>query len=157
MATYTPSEGRQGCYTTFKQFWDDPLTGWQTIAELTEEPYVQYENVRTQEQLDENDIDDAWLKIYVRHNTSESTSFGNGRANYEARGRVFIDIKVPLNDGLLLGDDLVNVVKRAFQGKRAPGIYCGIVFEGATVNELGAGERWCEYRVVASFEYDEAT
>lgn len=157
MATYTTGQARNGMYTTFQLTWDDAALGWQSITELTAEPYVQYENVRNEEAHDEVDTDQVWLRISVRHSTSESDSFGSGRANYEAIGRVFVEIFTPLNDGLILADDLVNVVKRAFQGNRAPGDFCGIVFEGATVNELGNEGGWNKTNVVISFRYDEAT
>lgn len=158
MAEYKTREARDGIYSTFKATWDDPTLGWQGLqAEhgLTLEPYIRYENLE-QEDTREPQPNEPWIWFVVRHNESENATFGNGRPNYEATGTAILQIFTPIGPALTLSDDLVNVAKRAFQGKRGIGDFCGIVFRSVRPNEIGVSERWHQTNVLVAFEYDEA-
>lgn len=82
-------------------------------------------------------------------------SFGSGRPNYKVLGFVVVKLYVPKDTGLTLADDMVNIVKRAYQGFRGTGVADSLVLRGTTTNEEGAKDRWFVIRTVTPFEYED--
>ena len=156
MTAYCIEEATDGLFSTFKQTWDDPELGWRSIPGLTEEPHVRYTNLGEENEKDVS-TDKPWLWISVMHSEPENVTFGMGRPVYEARGVVFIQVFTPLGKGLTLDRRIVKVVKRAYQGRRGPGEFCGIIFRGVRPRELGNEGRWHQTNVTVNFEYDEDT
>lgn len=156
MTTYTTRQGRDGIYSTFRATWVDPTLGWQSLVPaLAAEPYVRYANL-AEETSKQPQPNEPWIWFTVQHDDSINDSFGAGRPQYEASGTAILQIFTPIGNALTLSDDLVNVVKRAFQAKRGINEFCGIVFRSVRVNEIGISERWHQTNVLVDFEYDEA-
>lgn len=137
------------------EMWDDAwqaTDGWAALPGVSVEPPVFYENIAP----DEAPTSDAIkVEIYVQHSDKPMDSFGNGRPNYKAVGFVVAKLYFPKDQGLTLGDLMVNVARRAFQGKRGTGVADSLVLRGLSSNEEGAQDRWFVIRTVTPFEYED--
>lgn len=159
----TVRQARDGIYSTFDAFWDDPECGWRSIEgfgdtpPLRPEPIIRYENVRQEETAEPQPLE-PWINFSVRHNDTVFQGFGGPdlRGLYEGFGVVILQIFTPIGCSLTLADDMVNVAKGALQGTRGTGEFCSLVFRGATVNEIGVDDKWHQTNVIVPFEYDEA-
>lgn len=149
---YTYGQARGFIYETFQTHWDS-ANGWAKTG-LTVEPEVQYENIT---KMDAPDTDVPFVRVQVRHVGGGQDSFGqDGEGTFRVSGIVTVQVFVPKDQqGLILHDALVNVVKRAFRGQRAVGDGCGIIFRRVRLNEQGSDERFFGANVLADFEYDE--
>lgn len=159
MSTYTTNEARTGIYETFYQHWIS-ADGWASITDLSTEPKVVFENIISEPSggvVEEADTSEHWVRVQVRHNESEMSSFGeDGEGRFQAVGIATMQVFSPLDQsGLIIHDQLVNVCRRAFRGKRGYDEYCGIVFRRARINEIGPDGRWFASNVLVDFEYDE--
>jgi hypothetical protein len=160
--SYTRSEAREYMYATFKARWDDETLGWAGVLdaegeELEIEPQVFYDN-NTPDTDPPSDY--PWLRVYIRHfNDGEQLAMADGgRKLFERQGLVIIDIRVPPGTGLNVADQLVNVCKSAFEGRRAAGDGVGIVFSNVRAPEEGEGakpKKDFAVSVLADFSYQE--
>jgi len=135
------------------EMWDDAWNatdGWEALPGVSVEPPVYYENIAPDEAPRTSAIK---VEIHVQHSDKPMESFGDGRPNYKAVGFVVARLFVPKDQGLTLADSMVNIARRAFQGRRADN---GLVLRGLTVNEEGAQDRWFVIRTVTPFEYEDA-
>lgn len=140
-------QAREALYQMWLDAWE-ATDGWIALPGVTVEPPVFYENIAPE---DAPETDAIKVEIHVQHSDKPMESFGNGRPNYKAVGFVVAKLYVPKDQGLTLGDLMVNVARRAFQGKRSD----SLVLRGLTSNEEGAQDRWFVIRTVTPFEYED--
>jgi len=141
------SEARQALYDMWDDAWQ-ATDGWAALPGVSVEPPVYYENIAPDEAPRTDAIK---VEIHVQHSDKPMESFGNGRPNYKAVGFVVAKLYFPKDVGLTLGDLMVNVARRAFQGRRSD----SLVLRGLTSNEEGATDRWFVIRTVTPFEYED--
>lgn len=144
-------QARDAMYAMWKAAWD-ATDGWVALDGVAVEPPVYYDNVAPDTPPG---ADKVRVDIAIQHSDAPMGSFGNGRPNYDAVGFVVVKLYVPKDQGLTLADDMVSIVKRAFQGKRGTGIADSLVLRGTTVNEEGVKDRWFVIRTVTPFEYED--
>ena len=144
-------QARNALYQMFKDVWDDPTFGWAGLG--IAEPAVYYDNVRGDGNAPR--ADKVKLEISVYHDAKPTDSFGAGRPTHKAEGFVVVKVYTPKDTGLTLSDDLVNIVKRAFQAKRGTGVADSLVLRGMNPSEEGALDRWYLVRAVTPFEYED--
>lgn len=140
-------EARAALYQMWEDAWQ-ATDGWAALPGVSVEPPVYYENIAPDEAPRSDAIK---VEIYVQHSDKPMESFGNGRPNYKAVGFVVAKLYVPKDQGLTLGDLMVNVARRAYQGRRSD----SLVLRGLTSNEEGATDRWFVIRTVTPFEYED--
>lgn len=101
----------------------------------------------------------AWGRIVIRHRTAEQATlqgdalYGSG-TRFEKFGDVTVQIFQPVqpNGGVVLGQELADVAKAAFEGERTAN---GIWFQNVVITEVGVDGPWFQFNVTASFRYDE--
>jgi len=143
-------QARDAIYSMWDDAWQ-ASDGWPTLG-LAEEPPVFYDNVAPDNPPQASEVK---VEILVQHSEKPMRAFGPGRPHYEATGFVVVKLFVPKDTGLTLADDMVNIVKRAFQGKRGTGVADSLVLRGVSSNEEGAKDRWFVVRTVTPFEYED--
>lgn len=144
-------QARDAIYSMWKEAWE-ATDGWAVLDGVSVEPPVFYDNVAPDTPPDANKIK---VEVMVQHSDTPMASFGSGRPNYDAVGFVVVKLFIPKDRGLTLADDMVNIVKRAFQGKRGTGVADSLVLRGVSTNEEGAKDRWFVIRTITPFEYED--
>lgn len=97
----------------------------------------------------------AWARVTVAHNVGGQATLANesGQRRFRHVGIVTVQIFTPTGDGQVLSDQLITIVKDAFEGvTTTPG---RVIFRRTRVNEVGQEGQWFQVNVLADFEYDE--
>lgn len=160
MKSYDYLEAYQHLLRTFKTTWSDQTYGWESIADLDDEPLVEWPNLdgkRSNPDSKTASDDEAWIRVFVKHHESDQHTFGeSGCRVFTRTGMIGVDIFTPLNIGLKLPYQLAKVCKRPFEGQRGVGEGSGIIFRSVRLRERDDyKKRWAHSSVLADFEYDE--
>jgi len=96
----------------------------------------------------------AWGRATVLHTGSNQASLANhaGVRRFRRTGVVVVQLFTPPGGGQVLSDDLVTVVKNAFEGITTTN---GVVFLNVTPRDIGQSGGFYQANVQADFEYDE--
>lgn len=153
--TYNQGEARGYLTEAFFERWSAP-EGWDSIAALSTEPSVNWDNVHKETGAESPpDTDACYLELVVRHaDNAAATLGGEGQRRFTERGFVRVDFYVPLDAGMGLRDELSRVVKYCLQPRRLTGEGCGIVIDRVVVREVGPGPTHYDSYALAFFHYD---
>ena len=96
----------------------------------------------------------AWGRATVLHTGSAQASLANhaGVRRFRRTGVVIVQLFTPPGGGQVLSDDLVAVVKDAFEGITTTN---GVMFLNVTPRDIGQSGGFYQANVQADFEYDE--
>lgn len=97
----------------------------------------------------------AWARATMQHGSGGQATLSNevGARRFRYTGAVTVQLFTPTGDGLVLSDQLVQVVKNAFAGVTTnPG---NIHLRNVRSQEIGQDGVWFNTNVLADFEYDE--
>lgn len=104
----------------------------------------------------EPDPTKPWAEVVVRHVTGVQSTLSQdtGKRRFEKGGVVTVAVYAPLGavGGLGTGELLVEVAKKAFEGKATAN---GVWFRNARIVEVGHDRAWYHWNVIADFVYDE--
>jgi len=94
-----------------------------------------------------------WVRIEMRHNVGGQAGFGDGVRRYRRVGIITVEVFTPMGTGFdALHDELVQIVKDAFEGKTTPS---DVEFRDVSPKEVGPTGPWFQSDVNIAFEYDE--
>lgn len=126
------------------RIYQDFVTAWGATSPFT------FDN----EEFDPPNPPAAWVRLTVRHNTSQQESLGPaGRRKYERGGSVFVQCFTPLDSGVSAADNLATVVRSTFEGKTLTPE--NVRFTEVIVREIGPDGEWYQMNVEAVFTYTE--
>ena len=97
----------------------------------------------------------AWARAMVRQTTGTQVALSGdeiGVARHTHTGFLMVQIFTPLGEGLVLSDQLADIVKNGVRGKRTAS---GVVFRDVRTPDIGPDGQFFHKQVVADFEYDE--
>lgn len=92
----------------------------------------------------------SWARFTIRHELGRNKAIGN--KSFLRQGNIFIQIFVPVGDGLSASDDLAKIVAGAYEGTSTPG---GAWFRNVTAREIGRDGNWTQFQVRVDFEWTE--
>lgn len=140
----TFQEARDAVLGRFKAQWDAD-----TPAVTGSVPPVQWQNVR---EPAAEDTGAPWARVFINHQPSgDHTLGGEGNRLFERLATVFVQIFVPVGEGLALADQLAKIAADAFEGKRAGEVW----FRNVRMQEVGPDGPWFQVNVSATATYDE--
>ena len=97
---------------------------------------------------------DDWVRLSVRHNTSNQESLGGvGFRKFERGGSVFVQCFTPLDKGRAGADALAEAARNIFEGKTLSPE--SIRFTNTIVQEIGEDDGWYVVNVESLFTYTE--
>ncbi len=95
-----------------------------------------------------------WARFSVRHTASTQETLGKvGNRRFARFGSAFTQIYTDTDSGTSDVDDLVQVVREAFEGVRLVGTT--VRFMDVIVRETGVDGKWFQTVIEAEFQYDE--
>lgn len=151
---YTITQAKGHIFGTFKTRWDDNTLGWNSIAALSTEPPIYWENTAPATADKEPDGSAPYLEAVIQYDGGFPSTLG-GRLHQQT-GRIRIDISTPLDIGTGLSEEIGEVIASAFRGRHADGEGCGIWFRTVSYRPIGAGDRAYKAYVLAEFRFKAA-
>lgn len=125
------ADARESLYQAF-------LTGWASATPL----YFENE--------DPGDQDAAWVRFSVRHTDAIQDTLGKtGNRRFIRNGSIFVQIFVPINQGLAQSDTYATAARNILEGKTIDSIH----IYGVTTTEIGPDGEWYQVNVEAPFTY----
>lgn len=139
--TATVAQARDEILTTVKTAWEDDVLSQGLVMLWPDVAGDPPEN-------------GAWGRTTVIHTGGQQATLANhqGKRRFRRTGVVTVQLFTPVNDGQVLSDGLVAVVKDAFEGVTTAS---GVIFRDVTPVEMGKHGGWFQVNVQAGFEYDE--
>jgi hypothetical protein len=141
----TIAEARDEILTHFSDAW--------LANSLTQDIPVEYDD---RVGYESHDAATTWLRVSVKHNPAlfgQSSLTGEvGTRRFSRFGIAFIQIFVPVNDGLDQTDKIIQMLLDTFEGARTPN---GIRFRNVGATEQGVSGAWQQSNVTANFSYDQ--
>lgn len=97
---------------------------------------------------------DVWARVKIEHLDSKKVTLGDveGKALWERKARIIVQICFPLDKSLNSKYTLPKQVIDVFEGKKTPG---GVRFLNPVMNELGVLDGWLRINVVTTMKYEE--
>ncbi len=140
MTVTSTKDARDDILALFRVAWEAGATA---VAGYV--PVVRWEDLETVKPPTER----AWARARVLFNIEEQSSLGEvGGRKFETRGLFNVDIFSPLKDPSSEIDDLADVVKSAYRGKRTAS---GIWFRDVRVADQSPEPPWRRIRVLGEF------
>lgn len=124
-------------------------TAWEAGTESAELPMLYWD--RAQDPPTEG----SWARATVQHSTGRQATLSGatGERRFRSTGIITVQLFTVSDDGLVLSDALVQIVKNAFAGvTTSPG---GVHLRNVRPREIGHDGIWFNTNVLADFEYDE--
>ena len=98
---------------------------------------------------------EAWCRLTIREEDgAQETLGGTGSRKFARRGRIFFEIRTPLDQGTDPGDVLANEAKNVIEGKNLQPTADVWIF-GATIRDQGTDGAWYVHVVEAPYESTE--
>lgn len=95
-----------------------------------------------------------WVRLAVRHLASLQESLGGvGARKFTRSGSVFVQVFVPLDEGVDGADNLLRVARGIFEGKHLHPE--GLRFQAGIVTEVGPDQDWYQANLELPFNYTE--
>jgi len=91
-----------------------------------------------------------WARFTMRHFEGGSASISS--KHFRREGTIFIQLFVPVGDGLSAMDPLTKIAMDAYEGQSTAG---GAWFRDVRCREIGPDGDWYQVNVLVDFEYDE--
>lgn len=97
--------------------------------------------------------DTAWVRISVRNRVSNQETLGPvNLRKFLRQGSVFVQIFVPINEGLAEGDRLARIVRNIFEGTRQSS---ALWINSSDIREIGPDGDHYQILVESFFTYEE--
>lgn len=94
----------------------------------------------------------AWARLTVRNTASAQDSLGQaGNRKFRRHGSVFVQVFEPNNVGMKAGRNHADIARNMFEGRNIN----GVVFDSATVREIGPDGKWYQTLIETPFAYDD--
>ena len=132
----TLNEAREAIYGLF-------VTGWADRTAYT------FDNERF-----DPPNDAPWVRLTVRHTGSTQETLGPpGSRKFARTGSCFVQVFVPIDQGVAEADGLATVAREVFEGVSIAGTR--LRFLDVVMRESGPEKKWFGVVIEAGFEYDE--
>ena len=94
----------------------------------------------------------AWVRLAVRHGVAGQETLGpKPHRRYTRRGRIFLQIFIPRNQGIKEQDTIVRKFRELFEGESFSEVDCTNVIH----REIGPDGVWWQSQAEAAFSYYE--